>query len=228
VSATSTTPIATIAAAIAAAVGAAPALAGCGGGPSCDKAIARAAALRQLDELDARHAIERCKDEGWSEAVRSCIAGAGDEDALARCAARSQRSRSGGAFESYMARSKRSEAELELNAISKALRAEFIENASFVVGDVGLTPATPCCEGPGHKCPVTASDWTGVDVWDRLGFELTRPSYFQYRYTGTMSEATAEAVGDLDCDGVTATYTLHCRAADGVPECTLRKPARAD
>lgn len=224
----STPSLALVATAATAALAAA--LAGCGGGPSCDKAIARAAELRKLDDLDARYALQRCKKEGWPEALRSCIAGAGDEDELARCAARSQRSSSssGGAFESYMAKSKRSEAELNLNAIEKALKAEFAENASFVVGTAALTPAAPCCEGPGRKCPVSAADWLGVDVWDRLGFELTTPSYFRYSYQGTATEATAEAVGDLDCDSVTATYTLHCTAPGGMPSCTVRKPPRAD
>ncbi len=131
-------------------------------------------------------------------------------------------------FLDYMQKGKRSEAELNLNAIGKAADAEFAEHASFPATSVGLTPSRSCCEFPGKKCPAVASDWQGVPAWDALGFELTQPSYFQYSYQSDGKTYEARAVGDLDCDGVTVEYVLHGAADHGSPTSTLTKPARPD
>jgi type II secretory pathway pseudopilin PulG len=131
-------------------------------------------------------------------------------------------------FLDYQTKSKVSEAELNLRAIDKALTASYAENARFPVGSVPLTPSTPCCAGPGHRCPANPSDWQGVPVWDELAFEQTRPSFFQYAYQSDGTTFTARAVGDLDCDGVTVEYVLEGNAAGGQPTSTLRKPTRAD
>ena len=61
------------------------------------------------------------------------------------------------AFMDYMKKSKRSEAELNLNKIGKNTKAYYIENQAFPTGTEGLTPATACCDGAGKKCPVDQS-----------------------------------------------------------------------
>ena len=128
-----------------------------------------------------------------------------------------------------MNRVRRNEAELNLDAIGKAARANFVENATYPQYTAPLTPARPCCEGPGKKCPAQASDWSGVDAWDALDFELTQPSFFQYSYASDGPNSfVAEAVGDLDCDGTTVTYTLRGTVSEGVPLVELTKPDHAD
>ena len=123
---------------------------------------------------------------------------------------------------------RRSEAEINLVAINKAADAEFSEKGFYPVGTVGPTPGQSCCAFPSKKCPVVASDWQGVPIWDALGFEQHRPFYFRYAYTSDGKRFTATAVGDLDCDGTTVTYTLEGDGTTGAPTSTLSKPARAD
>ena len=132
-------------------------------------------------------------------------------------------------FLDYMKKGKRSEAELNLNAIGKSADAEYSENASYPVQTSNVTPAQKCCDQNGKKCAVVQNEWNGNAAWDALGFEMTQPFYFQYSYTAaTSNQFQALAVGDLDCDGVAVTYTLNGDARNGSPTSTLIKPARAD
>lgn len=125
-------------------------------------------------------------------------------------------------------RARKSEAELNLNAIGKAAKVAFHEDAAFPVATAPLTPARPCCEGPKHKCEPVSTDWVGVAAWEQLDFELTEPSFFQYSYSGTATTFVAEAVGDLDCDGETVTYTLRGRVVEGNPVVELTAPTNRD
>lgn len=123
---------------------------------------------------------------------------------------------------------RRSEAELNLNFINKLADAELAENGQYPVGSVGLTPSKSCCEFPDKKCPVVQRDWVGVPIWDTLGFEMPQPFFFQYAYRSDGKTFEAIAVGDLDCDGNTVTYTLTGSVTNGTPTSTLTRPARAD
>jgi type IV pilus assembly protein PilA len=133
-------------------------------------------------------------------------------------------------FIDYMKRSKRGEAELNLGAIEKSANRDYIENSTYPIAAQGSTPVAACCAGAGKKCAVVAADWNGVAAWDALDFEMTKPFFFQYDYTSAAPGNTfqANAIGDLDCDGVTVTYTLNGSAVTGSPTSTLTKPARAD
>jgi hypothetical protein len=94
---------------------------------------------------------------------------------------------------------------------------------------VPLTPATSCCEHPSWKCQPNPSDWSGVAVWDAIDFQVDEAGYFQYSYESTDGQtAIAKAVGDLDCDGLTSTYTLEASAPGGNPVFKLTKPVRMD
>jgi type IV pilus assembly protein PilA len=138
-------------------------------------------------------------------------------------------------FLDYMKKSKRSEAELNLNAIDKAAAAEFAENTSYPTGDTGLTPAQDCCAQalPGRKCAVDQTQWVHAagseNAWDYLGFEMTQPFYFQYQYVSAdPASFTATATGNLDCDADSVVYTLTGDASNGSPTSKIDKPARAD
>ena len=135
-------------------------------------------------------------------------------------------------FLDYMKKGKRSEAELNLNAINKAADSEYSENTAYPNAGAAATPLTPaaaCCAGPGRKCAVNQANWAGVAGWDALGFEMTQPFYFQYSYNAPDAQHfTATAVGDLDCDNTTVTYTLTGIATTGSPTSSITRPARAD
>ena len=132
-------------------------------------------------------------------------------------------------FLEYMKKGKQVEAEVHLGAIAKSADTAFIENASYPQTLSALTPAQACCDQPGKRCAVVSNEWNGVPTWDELGFEMTTPFHFQYRYNSAQSARyQADAVGDLDCDGVPVTYSMIGDATNGAPSSRMVKPARAD
>jgi type IV pilus assembly protein PilA len=131
------------------------------------------------------------------------------------------------AFMDYMKKGKSTEAELQLAKIKTNAKAAFNTESSYPTAVVGLTPGTACCAqdfGGKKKCAVAASDWN-VATWQALDFQLDEPFYFRYSYNGGGTAYTATAVGDLDCDLTTITYTLAGTSADGNPASSLAKPA---
>jgi hypothetical protein len=44
--------------------------------------------------------------------------------------------------------------------------------------------------------------------WQALDFQISEPHRYQYSYSSDGHSFHAIAVGDLDCDGVSSTYTL--------------------
>ncbi|HUQ01599.1 MAG TPA: hypothetical protein VM261_03850 [Kofleriaceae bacterium] len=210
------------------------ALTGCGG-PSCEDAVDNAMKVYGFGGASygsqRASAIKKCKDNSWSEPLRACVKNASSRNAVDECERLATKGKSSvEAYDDYMKKSKRSEAELNLNALQKSLKVTFIENAEFPRGTAPLTPATPCCEhSPDRKCPVSVSEWADNPVWSALDFELVEPSLFQYSYESTDGKvAIVKAVGDLDCDTTTSEYVLRCEAPDGNPSCTVTKPDRAD
>ena len=210
--------------------------AGCGGDASCEAAVDNVLKLQGMGGASyggmRAQAIEQCKKSGTSAALRSCVASAKRKEDLARCdreeAARKPAKGPIDAYQDYLAKSKRVEAELNLHALEKALKVAYLENAAFPAGSAGLTPKTPCCEGPKHKCAPDPAAWQG-NVWEQLDFEVMEPGYFQYAYESDGKTATARAIGDLDCDGITVEYTLKATAsASGDPVFERGKPERPD
>jgi hypothetical protein len=200
------------------------------GGNSCEDAVANAAKIfgfggSSYGSIRAQ-GIQTCKDEKWPEKMRSCVVGAKNRSDLESCEKYMHESSGGG--DDYGKKAKRSEAELNLDAIKKSLKVYYVENAEFPKGNAPLTPAAPCCEGPNHKCPANLAEWTSHPLWSELDFEVDAPSYFQYSLDSDGTKVTATAVGDLDCDGQTVTYTLTGEAPGGNPVFTLTKPDRAD
>ncbi|HVV87841.1 MAG TPA: prepilin-type N-terminal cleavage/methylation domain-containing protein [Kofleriaceae bacterium] len=132
-------------------------------------------------------------------------------------------------FLDHMKKAKRTEADLNLSAIGKSADSAFVENASYPQFVQDPTPAASCCSQPGGKCAPLAADWEGVPAWDALGFEMSEPFYFRYAYSSTVSNLfTASAIGDLDCDTITVTYTLDGDARSGAPTSSMNRPARLD
>ncbi|HUQ07745.1 MAG TPA: prepilin-type N-terminal cleavage/methylation domain-containing protein [Kofleriaceae bacterium] len=137
------------------------------------------------------------------------------------------------AFMDYMKKGKRSEAELNLNVMAKANKANYVDHAGYVTSTAAATPTASCCtqnEGGAHRCAANPTDWQGNATWDALDFELAQPFYFQYGYTGVAGGATyqATATADLDCDGTTITYQLNGADSGGTPSATIVKPTNRD
>lgn len=90
-------------------------------------------------------------------------------------------------------------------------------------GETGITPplAVACAKAPGGKCTPGGSGaggydpklWTENPVWSALRFEMLDPHFFHYNFAWKNDpsgqgkcQATAQAFGDLDGDGVYSTY----------------------
>jgi type IV pilus assembly protein PilA len=133
-------------------------------------------------------------------------------------------------FLEMMKKSKRNEAELNLDAIKKSLKGEWPVRQGFYVGDTGTAPDGDCCDSgrPDRKCEIDVSIWQSSN-WRALEFSINEPSYFNYDYTGVDDSFTATAVGDLDCDDVPVTFTLSgAKVPSGEGTFTLTKPTTVD
>jgi type IV pilus assembly protein PilA len=132
------------------------------------------------------------------------------------------------AFMDYMKRSKKTEASLQLNKIGKNAKHAYVESGAFPRGRTGLTPPATCCgQGPPpNHCVTSLDDWVKNPVWHALDFEIDEPSLFRYSYESDGKTFTAQAVGDLDCDGIEITYRLNggLDPATHKPTFTLTEP----
>jgi prepilin-type N-terminal cleavage/methylation domain-containing protein len=133
-------------------------------------------------------------------------------------------------FMDYIKRSKKTEAALQLDKIGKADKRAFAETSSFVVGIAKTLPTkgTPggCCNGGGkdNHCLAVPDDFAKEPTWKQLDFQVDEDSLFYYDYTGTASDFTAVATGDLDCDGTEIHYTLTGTSKNGNPAVLLTEP----
>jgi len=128
------------------------------------------------------------------------------------------------AFMDYMKKSKKTEASLQLNKIAKNNKTYFIANSNFVTSDGQIEPgaAGGACGATGGKFPTV--DWSSLAGWKDLDFQIDEPNLFSYTYTSGTTTASANAIGDLDCDGTTITYALFMTAINGNPAGTITEP----
>jgi hypothetical protein len=115
------------------------------------------------------------------------------------------------AFHKYMRRSKMLEVHTHL--------ARLVSTARFIEGSfpksTPWTPAKPCCGGRAGKCLPDGKAWDHP-TWTSLRFALSEPHYYQYRFTSKGKSFSAEARGDLNCDGKTSWFAIEgTREADG-------------
>jgi type II secretory pathway pseudopilin PulG len=129
-------------------------------------------------------------------------------------------------------KTKRSEAELNLRSIEKGIKAYYAESSSLPQPSAFPTPDVSCCDmgRSDRKCEPEIEAWM-AEPWSTIGFEVYEPGYFQYSYEVAPDGKTftAHAIGDLDCDGTTAAWTLAGEILpDGNLETQMIKPTTAD
>ena len=133
------------------------------------------------------------------------------------------------AFMDYIKRSKKSEANLQLNKVGKNAKRAFSESSSYVVGTAGQLPTKPggggCCGGPNNHCAANSAGFAADAIWKALDFQIDEPSLFYYDYTGAATTFQAKATGDLDCDNTEIVYTLDGTATNGNPAVVLTEPS---
>lgn len=75
--------------------------------------------------------------------------------------------------------------------------------------------AVPATVRHGQKYQSSKNDWAADPGWSCLEFEMTAPQYYQYRYERRGDAFTITAIGDLDDDGVLATFVARGRVDPG-------------
>jgi len=129
-------------------------------------------------------------------------------------------------------KAKRVEATVQLDKIKKRVIEEYTTNATFPQQAAATTPGVSCCqqnyEGK-KKCAPDAKEWDTPE-WRALEFQLNEPFLFQYAYTPANAGAAfqATAVGDINCNGTSITYTLDGKVDSNAPKITTIPPANAD
>lgn len=126
-------------------------------------------------------------------------------------------------FMRYVRRSKSNEALINLRSIfdsaasyfSSASEGEYVNRTGVASprqfpNTQASTPADRAfCEEPGRKFSPRDSDWV-TPTWQALHFAVSDPHYFKYAFAsaGLQKQAifTAQANGDMDCDGQMSTF----------------------
>ena len=197
------------------------ALAACKKGDDCARLFDRMASIMKNDKVaSARDGfLADCrKDPKYlADPGAKCILEASSDSVAADCMKKD--------FEAYASKSKASEAALQLNKLGKRAKMVFGETSSFPSGKAKMLPDVPtCCSGEGGKCAVSTA-WASDPVWKALDFSIDEPSMYRYSYESDGKTFTALAVGDTDCDGTFATFTLAGTIdAAGNPSVNLTKP----
>lgn len=129
------------------------------------------------------------------------------------------------AFQRYMELGKSTEAKMFIKWISDGALAHYhnppFSDAStpapkhFPPESVGPTPPVGACCMQGGKCAPDPALWEHP-TWRALGFSIEDPHYYSYQYEvlDGGKAFVARAIGDLDCDGVLATFELSGTVTD--------------
>lgn len=118
----------------------------------------------------------------------------------------------------------KSEGARELEKVAQSAMALLRRDGTLPRGDVFATPAIGCCARIGHRC---RGGYDGK-ILEELGYGAEHQSYFQLAYQSDGAKLTVKAVGDLDCDGTTITYTLEGSAQSGELRYKIVEPTNAD
>ena len=123
------------------------------------------------------------------------------------------------------------EAKFHLHRIASAAKRVLAERGSFPKGTAKQLPVQPgdaqgCCGGPSFQCPAS-TEWSADPVWKELGFKIEEATQYRYTYESTDGQSfKATAVGDRDCDGVPATFTLTATATGKTATIDITEPAK--
>lgn len=109
------------------------------------------------------------------------------------------------AFMKYQRRAKTSEATMNLRLLfDRAV--EHAHRTGRLPPSAPLTPAQPACEGGQAVDRAPAPDAWAHAAWQALDFAPQDTLRYQYEFVSDGQRFTARALGDLNCDGVRATF----------------------
>ena len=134
------------------------------------------------------------------------------------------------AFLEYMRKGKNSEAQVQLNRLSKSAKLFFVENSYFpdLVG--AAIPGSVSC------VKISSTGWddgnaTVDSAWEQMEFVIPDSEHilFQYEYVPVAAPVvnfTAYARGDLNCDGTFLTWEAQGTIANGMAGITMAQTAK--
>ena len=219
------------------------ALAACSKKDDCQKLFDKMASvlpdeMKDKASKDKDKELAKCRehiDDMKKDPMVKCVLDASGDDEVKKCM--------GDAFGDSGKKSKKSEATLMLNKIGKNAKRVFGETGSFPTANGALLPAgggggagNNCCGGKGgskaapgtsvnNKCSADPEAFAKDPGWSALEFSVDEASQYQYSFAGGAKEFTAYAIGDVDCDGNSATFTLKGTVdAAGNPSINLTPP----
>jgi len=146
------------------------------------------------------------------------------------------------AFLDYMKRSKATEPLLTLNKIGKNSKRLLATNGTYSATNGALLPAggggpgNNCCGGKGgvkgnpgstvnNRCTGDPASFAADPGWSALEVSVDEAGYYQYSYIGGAAAFTAYGIGDIDCNSVSATYTMNgTKTGAGNPQTNIVPP----
>jgi prepilin-type N-terminal cleavage/methylation domain-containing protein len=123
------------------------------------------------------------------------------------------------AFQKYIRRSRAMEGIRAVRQIFDASVAYYADEHTDRTGVIvakqfpastGPTPTTTCCDLPGAKCQPDSTVFETNPTWSALNFTIADPHFYVYTYeaagTDEVSQFTARANGDLNCNTLWSTF----------------------
>ncbi|MBL8605247.1 MAG: prepilin-type N-terminal cleavage/methylation domain-containing protein [Myxococcales bacterium] len=112
------------------------------------------------------------------------------------------------AFSRYIKRSKTAEASGNISKVYQGQTVYFTQSAEAGAATFVNAPAGPATSLPanGNKFTANPAYWTAEANWNAIGFSLDGPHYYQYASPGNTGAFTAQAIGNIDGDGVNSTF----------------------
>jgi prepilin-type N-terminal cleavage/methylation domain-containing protein len=119
-------------------------------------------------------------------------------------------------FKEFINRSRKVEAKLTIDKITKNIRVYAAVHRSFPPSATKM-PAVAACAAGTDKAPAQPmSAWEADPGWKAIEFHLDEPSYYQYEWVlsgAVLGEVHATA--DFDCDGVEAKTIARVELLEG-------------
>ena len=111
------------------------------------------------------------------------------------------------AFTRYVKRSKTSEATGNISKIYQGEVAYFNQSSEQSNAGFASASATPTGTPSASKFPARPLAFTSDSGWSAIGFSVDAPLYYQYSAAATLSDFNAIAIGNIDGDAVTSTFS---------------------
>lgn len=161
---------------------------GCKKGDDCEQVFAKmSSAMKEVAGMKDKF-LDQCRkdhDKFVADPAMKCVLDASGDDAVKACLKKS--------FEDYGAKSKATEAALQLNKIGKLAKMKFAENDAFPIGKAKTLPAAKsgdtCCGGDKGKC-APSTEWATDPTWKALEFSIEEPTLYRYTYESSDGKST--------------------------------------